>query len=62
MHQSMIANDYHLQAHIYKNALKKYLKILDPRPFDDIFGGVYYIFLRGIDLDNPEYGVYHFYG
>ncbi|MDR3624131.1 MAG: UvrD-helicase domain-containing protein [Chlamydiales bacterium] len=42
---------YLLQANIYTAALKKYLKKVDKRPFKECFGGVYYLFLRGISED-----------
>jgi exodeoxyribonuclease V beta subunit len=46
---SMQENEYDLQAEIYANALERFLKIVDKRHFHDIFGGVYYLYLRGID-------------
>ena len=45
---AMEENDYFLQARLYQEALRKYLRLLDDRPFENIFGGVYYIFLRGL--------------
>ncbi len=45
--QAMQSHDYYLQANIYKEALKRYLKLVDERPFEEIFGGVFYVFLRG---------------
>lgn len=47
--EAMAANDYFLQAKIYTEALQRYLKVVDPRPFDQLFGGVLYLFLRGLD-------------
>jgi exodeoxyribonuclease V beta subunit len=56
LEKAMMAHEYHLQAEIYIEALSRYLEIVDPRPFEDIFGGVYYLFLRGLDLN--QNGVY----
>lgn len=53
LEKSMHEHDYFLQASIYAEALKRYLKLYDPRPFEECFGGAYYIFVRG-----PA--VYHF--
>ncbi|CCB90824.1 Exodeoxyribonuclease V beta chain [Waddlia chondrophila 2032/99] len=50
---SMNHHDYFKQAEIYTEALKKYLEISHKKPFQEIFGGVYYIYLRGL----PKYGV-----
>ena len=55
---SMKENGYFLQAALYTEAIKNYLSIVDSRPFTEIFGGVFYLFLRG--LSQPSYGVYHF--
>ncbi len=43
----MTANDYGLQAQIYTEALKRHVKQLYKRPFEEIFGGAIYLFLRG---------------
>ena len=48
MHLAMEENGYYLQASIYKEAIMRFLKLIDPRPFEDCFGGVFYLFLRGI--------------
>lgn len=61
LENAMRTNHYFLQASIYTLALEKYLKVVDQRPFEEIFGGVYYLFLRGIDPKNPKNpGIYHF--
>lgn len=57
MHKTMVVNNYFLQAAIYAKALKKYLSYIDPRPFSECFGGVIYIFLRGISSNT--HGIYH---
>ncbi|MBA2368382.1 MAG: UvrD-helicase domain-containing protein [Candidatus Protochlamydia sp.] len=48
LQQSMEENGYLLQAQIYKEALRRYLKLVEPRPFQECFGGTFYLFLRGI--------------
>lgn len=52
--KAMSDNSYHLQASVYMQAMQRYLKLFDPRPFDAIFGGTFYIFLRGV---GPNSGV-----
>jgi len=55
----MQEHQYFLQAEIYTNALKRYLQLVDGRPFPEIFGGIYYLFLRGIKREyGNQYGVY----
>ena len=51
---------YVLQYHIYCVALHQYLRARLPNyNYQRHFGGVYYIFLRGVDPEKgPEYGVY----
>lgn len=55
---AMRANKYDLQAVIYAEAMRRFLKVYDKRPFEEIFGGIYYIFLRGTGQGN---GILHFY-
>lgn len=54
LEKAMHEGDYFLQASIYAEALKRYLRLYDSRPFDECFGGAYYIFVR-----SPA--VYHFF-
>jgi exodeoxyribonuclease V beta subunit len=54
LQKAMEEGDYFLQASIYATALKRYLALYDSRPFEECFGGAYYIFVR-------EPAVYHFY-
>ena len=57
--KAMNENHYLLQADIYKDALKKYLNVVDKRPFCEIFGGAFYVFLRGLSVsEGSKYGVY----
>ena len=59
--KAMDHHEYFLQASIYSEALKKYLKIIDDRSFQKINGGAIYLFLRGINLENKEgSGIIHF--
>jgi len=51
---------YILQYHIYSAALNQYLQVRLPEyTYEKHFGGVFYIFLRGIDPDmGPDFGIY----
>ena len=53
LEDAMQNHEYHLQASIYVNSLKKYLKLMHDQSFSELFGGVYYVFLRGL----PKHGV-----
>ncbi len=57
----MQADLYTLQYHIYTVALHQYLAVRLPGYcYDKHFGGVFYIFLRGVDRDaGPDFGIYH---
>jgi len=55
----MRQNFYTLQLCIYSVALHRYLRLRKPGyDFDRHFGGVFYVFLRGIDPAKPESGVH----
>jgi len=54
---AMRAHEYDLQESIYREALKRYLKAFDERPFETCFGGSYYLFLRGMNMQS-ESGIY----
>ncbi|MCE5275222.1 MAG: hypothetical protein LLG43_08805, partial [Deltaproteobacteria bacterium] len=58
--EAMVKNHYVLQYHLYCVALDRYLKNrLAGYAYDEHFGGVFYVFLRGVDPDRgPEYGVF----
>jgi exodeoxyribonuclease V beta subunit len=45
---AMSAHDYFLQAKLYRHALASYLALFDPRPFEELFGGIFFLFLRGL--------------
>ena len=54
-------NDYYiLQYHLYTLALHQYLRQqLPDYRYEKDFGGVFYIFIRGVDPDlGPEFGIY----
>jgi len=46
--ETMLHHHYDLQADIYKDALRRYLSNFTDKPFEEIFGGAYFVFLRGI--------------
>ncbi len=48
MAHSIAEHAYHLQAKIYKEALRRYLQIIDTRPFEECYGGTFYLYLRGM--------------
>lgn len=55
----MQREDYFLQYHLYALALHKYLgqRVPDYR-YEKHFGGVFYIFLRGVDPAKPDCGIF----
>jgi exodeoxyribonuclease V beta subunit len=60
MKREVEENCYDLQYYIYSVALDKYLRSRLPGyDYDKHFGGVHYVFLRGLALGRPELGVFH---
>jgi exodeoxyribonuclease V beta subunit len=56
----MARNFYNLQLGIYAVALHRYLKQRLPGyDYEKNFGGAFYIFLRGIDPEKPDNGIFH---
>lgn len=53
------AHSYDLQANIYTEALKRYLRTVDSRPFELSFGGTIYLFLRGLSFEQQT-GIFFF--
>lgn len=50
---------YDIQAQIYADAVRSYLALFDRRPFDECFGGVFFLFLRGLDSRAKDrHGIY----
>lgn len=59
MAREMVRHLYPLQYLLYTVALNRYLTNRDPSyTYAEHFGGVHYIFLRGVDPVNPEYGIF----
>jgi exodeoxyribonuclease V beta subunit len=58
--KEMEENFYFLQYHLYTLALHQYLKKrLPDYAYEKHFGGVFYIFLRGVSPESgPEFGIY----
>ena len=57
---AMEQHAYFLQASLYTEAMERYLKVVEPRPFKECFGGVFYLFLRGLKPGQPT-GIHHFF-
>lgn len=57
LENAMHMHDYYLQARIYKEALRRYVNIVDTRPFDECYGGTFYLFLRGMSVGQTT-GIY----
>ena len=55
----MEEEEYMLQKDIYKKALKAYLSLVETRPFQVCFGGVFYLFIRGMNGQEGLRGVYY---
>ncbi|WP_208615263.1 exodeoxyribonuclease V subunit beta [Xenorhabdus kozodoii] len=61
MASAMIEHRYDFQYQLYTLALHRYLRHrLAHYDYRRHFGGVIYLFLRGIDRDNPAHGIYHY--
>ena len=57
--QAMRDNFYFLQYHLYTLALHRYLQVRLPGyDYKNHFGGVFYIFLRGLSKDTPGQGIF----
>lgn len=58
LQSAMAYNNYHLQYMIYAVALKKYLEVrVDNFDYSTQFGGVIYLFLRGL-RNNNDTGIF----
>lgn len=57
LEEAMRQNHYLLQIEIYKEALRKYLNLVEKRPFEECFGGVFYLFIRGIS--SQQQGIFY---
>ncbi|ACU88499.1 exodeoxyribonuclease V subunit beta [Desulfomicrobium baculatum] len=59
LHAAMAGSHYFLQYHLYCLALKRHLALRKPGfDYEKEFGGVRYVFLRGIDPQTPGQGVH----
>ncbi|MBU0697929.1 MAG: exodeoxyribonuclease V subunit beta, partial [Proteobacteria bacterium] len=60
LNQTMHNDYYILQYHLYTLALHRYLQSRVPGyRYETDFGGVFYIFIRGVDPDfGPDFGIY----
>lgn len=59
MTDSMLNSGYILQYHLYALALHRYLGLrLDDYDYDRHFGGVIYVYLRGVNKQNNETGLF----
>jgi exodeoxyribonuclease V beta subunit len=59
MREAMVEHNYFLQSHLYLLAADLFLQTrLKNYRYERDFGGVFYVFLRGIDPKNPALGVY----
>jgi len=60
LRQAMQDSDYHRQYRVYVQALARWLKRMPGRAVDPLrdFGGVYYLFLRGLNGRDESAGVF----
>lgn len=59
MNRAMLEHNYYLQYHLYTLAADLFLeKRLPGYDYETHFGGVFYIFLRGIDPKDPSRGIF----
>jgi exodeoxyribonuclease V beta subunit len=59
IHREMVSKHYILQYHLYSVALHRHLELRLPGyDFARHFGGIRYLFLRGIDPAAPGYGIF----
>jgi exodeoxyribonuclease V beta subunit len=56
----MVRHHYVLQYHLYVLALHRFLALRQPGyRYSEHFGGVFYLFLRGVKPQQPAHGIYH---
>jgi ATP-dependent exoDNAse (exonuclease V) beta subunit len=61
LYRNIIDSQYDLQYKIYALAVVRWLKRIIPDfSYDIHFGGIYYLYLRGIDATDPSKGIYFF--
>jgi exodeoxyribonuclease V beta subunit len=60
LRRAMADHHYYLQYHLYTLALERYLRLrLANYRHDEHFGGVFYLFLKGMRPDSPGSGVFY---
>jgi len=60
LQQNMLDSDYLLQYHLYLAALNRFLESrLEEYDYESNFGGVFYLYVRGINGVDAETGVFH---
>jgi len=60
MDEAMGRHSYRLQYTLYVAALHRYLAARDADySYDRSFGGVYYVFVRGVSPEHPGYGIHY---
>ncbi len=60
LNAAMISHHYPLQYHLYTVALHRYLRRRIPGyRYQEHFGGVFYVFMRGVDPTRPDLGIVH---
>ena len=56
----MLKHNYYLQYHLYALATDLFMRNRDPGyDYQRGFGGVFYVFLRGVDSRRPDLGIFH---
>ncbi|MBL0226277.1 MAG: exodeoxyribonuclease V subunit beta [Geobacteraceae bacterium] len=59
MARSMADHSYILQYHLYSLALDRHLRLhLPGYSYETHFGGAIYVYLRGVNAENPHHGIY----
>ena len=58
--KAMVELDFDVQGHLYSLALHQFLSVyMREYDYDQHYGGYVYVFVRGLDPENPENGIYH---
>lgn len=61
MQETVIEHEYDLQASIYVEAFRRFIENVEKKSFENVFGGAYLIFLRGIGVESDsKTGIYQF--
>ena len=60
MRACMLQHSYYLQYHLYTVAADLYLSRRIPGyEYDKQFGGIFYVFFRGLDPEKPSRGIFY---